>query len=303
MLCASCVLAEPNLHDTLISATHARVTIHPSVHVRRSSRNGVHQHGMLRAAEVSLQLCRKLKRLGFKTDSSCEGDVDQVSPAGRGGSGIAAIAIRTCTTILAVCHTRASECLSTHAWVGAIMCPSAVLLLLQVVKAITCGLFMNAAQYVRTEYNPAKTNDAGSNVYRLLRHVQPRESPYCCLPVGLAGVVIRVGALLQLVACFPIFSALMHMQRACGCRIMHTWMHPMTAAMLNRVCCASCVLCAGRPLKLRVHPSSVLFRTQPQLVVFLGCQQNDEGWYEMQGVTAIQQEWLTDLAPGVFRKA
>jgi ATP-dependent RNA helicase DDX35 len=59
---------------------------------------------------------------------------------------------------------------------------------------------------------------------------------------------------------------------------------------------------AGRPLKMRIHPSSVLFRTQPQLVVFLGCQQNDEGWYEMQGVTAIQADWLTELVPGVFRK-
>lgn len=38
----------------------------------------MHQHGMLRAAEVSRQLCRKLKRLGLQTDSSCEGDVDQV---------------------------------------------------------------------------------------------------------------------------------------------------------------------------------------------------------------------------------
>lgn len=63
-----------------------------------------------------------------------------------------------------------------------------------------------------------------------------------------------------------------------------------------------CAVLAGRPLKLRVHPSSVLFRTQPQLVVFLGCQQNDEGWYEMQGVTAIQPDWLTELAPGVFQR-
>lgn len=67
------------------------------------------------------------------------------------------------------------------------------------------------------------------------------------------------------------------------------------------VCCCVCDA-AGRPLKLRVHPSSVLFRTQPQLVVFLGCQQNDEGWYEMQCVTAIQPEWLTELAPGVFQR-
>lgn len=122
------------------------------------------------------------------------------------------------------------------------MCPSAVLLLLlvlQVVKAITCGLFMNAAQYVRTEYDPAKTNDAGSNVYRLLRHVQPRELPHCCLPVGLAGVVVRVRALLQLVAFFPVLSLLMHMHASC--RVMRIWRHP----MLNRVCCAlcACVLC------------------------------------------------------------
>lgn len=34
---------------------------------------------MLRAAEVSQQLCRKLKRLGLKTDSSAGGDVDLVS--------------------------------------------------------------------------------------------------------------------------------------------------------------------------------------------------------------------------------
>jgi hypothetical protein len=44
-----------------------------------------------------------------------------------------------------------------------------------VLKAITAGLFMDAAQYDHTAYDPTRTNDAGSNVYRLLRHVQPRE--------------------------------------------------------------------------------------------------------------------------------
>eukprot|EP00878_Enallax_costatus_P030149 GHUV01032806.1.p1 GENE.GHUV01032806.1~~GHUV01032806.1.p1 ORF type:complete len:134 (+),score=34.30 GHUV01032806.1:388-789(+) len=132
---------------------------------------------MLRAAEVSQQLCRKLKRLGFHTNSSCEGDIELV------------------------------------------------------LKAVTAGLFMNAAQHDRTEYDPRSTNAMGSNVYRLLRHLQP-----------------------------------------------------------------------GRPLKLRIHASSVLVRTQPQLVVFLRCQQNDQGWYEMQGVTAVQPDWLTELAPGVFHR-
>jgi hypothetical protein len=79
---------------------------------------------MLRAAEVSQQLCRKLKRLGLKTDSSAEGDVDLVC------------------------------------------------------KAITCGLFMNATQFDHTQYDPTRANDAGSNVYRLLRHVQPRKYQY-----------------------------------------------------------------------------------------------------------------------------
>jgi hypothetical protein len=44
----------------------------------RATRNGINQHGMLRAAEVSQQLCRKLKRMGLNTNSSCEGDVDKV---------------------------------------------------------------------------------------------------------------------------------------------------------------------------------------------------------------------------------
>ena len=74
-------------------------------------------------------------------------------------------------------------------------------------------------------------------------------------------------------------------------------------ACVVAVAAAAAAAAAGRPLKLRVHPSSVLFRTQPQLLLFLGCQQNEEGWYEMTGVTAIQPEWLTELAPGVFQRA
>lgn len=58
----------------------------------------------------------------------------------------------------------------------------------------------------------------------------------------------------------------------------------------------------GRPLKLRIHMSSVLARTRPQLVLFIRCQQNEEGWYEMQGVTAIEPNWLTELAPEVYQK-
>ncbi|KAF6259921.1 putative DEAH [Scenedesmus sp. NREL 46B-D3] len=144
---------------------------------RWATRNGIHQHGMLRAAEVSQQLCRKLKRMGLNTNSSCEGDIDKV------------------------------------------------------LKAVTAGLFMNAAQFDHTEYDPRASSDSGSNVYRLLRHMQ-----------------------------------------------------------------------RDRPLKLRIHASSVLARTRPQLVLFLRCQQNDQGWYEMQAVTAVEPSWLTELAPGVYQR-
>lgn len=60
---------------------------------------------------------------------------------------------------------------------------------------------------------------------------------------------------------------------------------------------------AGSPaaaLKLRVHPSSVLFRCRPQWVCFVSAQQTESGWYEMQEVMSIQSEWLTEVAPHFF---
>jgi hypothetical protein len=214
----------------------------------------------------------------------------------------------------------------------------------QVLKGITAGLFMNAAQYQCTEYDPTKTNDAGSNVYRLLRHVQPRK----CLPEttssrtssstgsskkpGLEGqplwhaaaaaaarsraATVQLPASLMPVICkhfSPDISEppaiARHLRCDCGVGF-HAlvycpeWLCGPLFHKVDNIAAGRAVLChaAGRPLKLRIHPSSVLFRTQPQLVVFLSCQQNDEGWYEMQGVTAIQPDWLTELAPGVFQK-
>jgi hypothetical protein len=45
----------------------------------------------------------------------------------------------------------------------------------------------------------------------------------------------------------------------------------------------------------------VLRRVRPDLVVFCKCQQNDEGWYEMQGVTAMTQEVLAEVAPHFYQ--
>lgn len=71
-----------SVHDARLRAAAAASLAAPPAH-RRATRNGIHQHGMLRAAEVSQQLCRKLKRLGLNTNSSAEGDVDRVGARSR----------------------------------------------------------------------------------------------------------------------------------------------------------------------------------------------------------------------------
>lgn len=53
-------------------------------------------------------------------------------------------------------------------------------------------------------------------------------------------------------------------------------------------------------VRLRIHNSSVLFRSRPNCVIFTSVQQTDDGWYEMQGVTAVHPEWLTEVAPHMF---
>lgn len=32
------------------------------------------------------------------------------------------------------------------------------------------------------------------------------------------------------------------------------------------------------------------------------CQQNEEGWFQMQDVTAMELQWLAEVAPGVFER-
>lgn len=63
------------------------------------------------------------------------------------------------------------------------------------------------------------------------------------------------------------------------------------------------------PVRLKMHPSSVLFRCRPTCVVFSMCQQSASGtrkggagagWFEMQAVTAVDMAWLLELAPHVY---
>ncbi|KAG7669128.1 hypothetical protein Ndes2437B_g05251 [Nannochloris sp. 'desiccata'] len=60
---------------------------------------------------------------------------------------------------------------------------------------------------------------------------------------------------------------------------------------------------AGSPaaaVKLRIHPSSILFRCKPRWVCFVSAQQTDSGWYEMQELVSIESEWLAEVAPHFF---
>jgi ATP-dependent RNA helicase DDX35 len=55
-------------------------------------------------------------------------------------------------------------------------------------------------------------------------------------------------------------------------------------------------------VRLRIHKSSVLHRSQPKCVVFASVQQSDDGWYEMMNVTSIESESLFEAAPHVFTR-
>lgn len=53
-------------------------------------------------------------------------------------------------------------------------------------------------------------------------------------------------------------------------------------------------------VKLRIHPSSVLFRCRPQWVCFYAAQQSEAGSYDMQDVHTIDPGWLMEIAPHFY---
>lgn len=99
----------------------------------------------------------------------------------------------------------------------------------KVVQAFAAGFFMSAARFSGTEYDRLKSNDYGTNVYKLLR-AGPNED-----------------------------------------------------------------------VKLVIHESSVLYRVQPQWVVFVSCQQGASCNYQMQNLISVSPELLQDVAPHVFQ--
>lgn len=55
-------------------------------------------------------------------------------------------------------------------------------------------------------------------------------------------------------------------------------------------------------VRLRIHPSSVLWRCRPAFVCFFSAEQGDDGAFEMREVHAIEAEWLVELAPHVYTR-
>jgi ATP-dependent RNA helicase DDX35 len=157
--------------------------------------NYVSFRAMLRAADVRAQLLAYLRRLGFPPAS--------MSGLMRGSS------------------VRAGA-------------PETEETLTKVQKALTAGLFLNAACLTdEVSVNPANAEDSGVPVYRLVRSIP-----------GTATEAVR----------------------------------------------------------LRVHPSSVLFRCRAPWVCFVTAQQSDAGWFEMQDVMSIEPDWLVEAAPHYFSK-
>jgi len=50
-------------------------------------------------------------------------------------------------------------------------------------------------------------------------------------------------------------------------------------------------------MRLRIHPSSVLFNCQPQWLCYHTAQQTSEHFIDMQDALAIEPDWLSELAP------
>ena len=57
----------------------------------------------------------------------------------------------------------------------------------------------------------------------------------------------------------------------------------------------------GGGVELRVHPGSVLFRARPRCVVFAAAVRTEREY--MRDVTAVEPEWLAELAPHFYQKS
>lgn len=92
---------------------------------------------------------------------------------------------------------------------------------LQVRRAVTAGLFMNAAQYSSTEYDAASASDPGTNVYRLLRHIAAGVTLVLpllrfVLPHGISADVLSLRVIFPDTACHPTRNDLLALSLASG---------------------------------------------------------------------------------------
>lgn len=67
--------------------------------------------------------------------------------------------------------------------------------------------------------------------------------------------------------------------------------------------CDAAVCYAGSaddPVKLRIHPSSVLFLCRPSWLVFNTVEQDSSGVFSMRDVSSVKPEWLAELASHLY---
>jgi hypothetical protein len=180
-------------------------------------------------------------------------------------------------------------------------------------KALAAGLFMNAAQLVETavEVQLSDVHDTGINKYRLVRQGGPGEARDACMdrPLcaankssrGACGRVVSGIAVPRPVRCGSVVKA-QTVLRADVCHILPDMAFvSMRDGQHSRIAVASWAgSTGGMPAKLRIHPSSVLWRVAAPWVVFYSAQQGDSGWHDMQELLTIEPDWLPELAPQMF---
>lgn len=57
----------------------------------------------------------------------------------------------------------------------------------------------------------------------------------------------------------------------------------------------------GDVVSLRIHPSSVLYRVQPDTIVFHSIEKDDKDGFTLRNVSAVDASWMPNLLPHMYQ--